>query len=350
VEAGPPVLIEKVVRLLLPAPTREHVLGDLAERYSTPAGYVGEALRTVPFVVVSQIRRTAQFALAPLIALTLFGGFATGRNVTWLHAIIPAVATMIGLMLRDAYKIRDPRRLWRQGAVDVSVAAAFAAGSQALVAAVRPDLLIGPAGVLGGAAALGMLYLLRIQNPGRPAVCAPAADAQMMTLAQLREEVEGYALVMRRSVRIEIAASIVLIPLFSTFTVMGRTPPARIGAALTVVGGMLVLWRMYRVFKSITPIPADAGFSEIAATYRARLLHQQHGLRTIWLWYLLPLTLGPAVLFGTAAQHASRPEIAAIVMALGFIVLWASIVWPARQHARKMQVRINALERVEEQR
>ena len=45
VQAGPPVLIESVVRLLLPPPTREHVLGDLAERYSTPARYVGEALR-----------------------------------------------------------------------------------------------------------------------------------------------------------------------------------------------------------------------------------------------------------------------------------------------------------------
>jgi hypothetical protein len=232
----------------------------------------------------------------------------------------------------------------------VSVAAAFVGGSQVLVAAIRPDWLLNPLGVLGGSAVLGLLYLLRIQNPGRAPSSAPAPDVDTMTLAQLREEVEGYAVVMRRSVRIEIGACAALLPMFSAFAVMGRPSLARIGAAVTVLGGMFVLWRMWRVFKSITPIAADADFAKTAAIYRTRLVRQQHALRTIWLWYLLPLTLGPAIVIIGAAQRATRPDVAAIATAVTFVLGWGSIIWPARKHANRMQARISALQRVEEQR
>jgi hypothetical protein len=350
VEAGPPALIESVVRLLLPPPTREHVLGDLAERYSTPAHYVGEALRTVPFVVVSQIRRTSVIALWPLIALILFGGFATGRNVSWVQAIIPAAATMIGFMLRDAYKIRDLQHPWRQGAVDVTIAAAFAVGSQALVAVARPDWLLAPAGAIGGTVVIGLLYLLRLQNPGRSSQCVPVPDVQTMTLVQLRDEVEGYATVVRRSTRIELGACFVLIPIFTTFAIVGRPSLVRLGAGMTVVGGLFVMQRMWRWLKAITPIAADADFASTAAIYRARLQRQQHALRTIWLWYLLPLMIGPALVLVAAAQRAARPDVAAIGTALAFLVGSISIIWPARRHAQRMQTRISALQRVEEQR
>ena len=39
-EARPPILIEAIVRWLTPAPCREHVLGDLCERYTSPLAYV----------------------------------------------------------------------------------------------------------------------------------------------------------------------------------------------------------------------------------------------------------------------------------------------------------------------
>jgi hypothetical protein len=43
-EAGPPKVIEAVVRTLVPPASREHVLGDLRERYVSPGRYVIDAL------------------------------------------------------------------------------------------------------------------------------------------------------------------------------------------------------------------------------------------------------------------------------------------------------------------
>src|ERR1700681_2987187 len=49
---APPLLIEAIVRRLTPAPCREHVLGDLCERYTSPLAYVSQAVRTLPYVIV----------------------------------------------------------------------------------------------------------------------------------------------------------------------------------------------------------------------------------------------------------------------------------------------------------
>ena len=57
-EVRPPALVDAVIRLLIPPACREHVLGDLWERYTSPRQYVIDALRTLPFVICSQMRRT----------------------------------------------------------------------------------------------------------------------------------------------------------------------------------------------------------------------------------------------------------------------------------------------------
>jgi hypothetical protein len=59
---------------------------------------------------------------------------------------------------------------------------------------------------------------------------------------------------------------------------------------------------------------------------------------------------GPALGLVAAAQRAARPDVAAIGTALAFLVGSISIIWPARRHAQRMQTRISALQRVEEQR
>ena len=307
-------------------------------------------MRTLPFVIVSQIRRTSYFAFWPMVGLILSAGLRTGSNGSWIQAVIPAIATMIGFMLRDAYRIRDPRHPWRQGLVDVAVAAAFAVAAEMVVAVVRPDLLIAPAGVAGFAAVLALLYLMRIQNPGRPVRIAHAPDVQTMTIDQLRDEITGYGKMMRRSAWIEIAVACVMVPGFATLTVVARPSAARIGAFVTVVGALFVMWRMWRSIAAITPIDGGADFATAAAIYRARLQRHQHALRTIWLWYLLPLTIGPALISGAAAQVAARPNMATIGTVILLVVIWLSVSLLARQHARNMQARISALQRAEEQR
>ena len=50
-ETRPPVLIDAVVRALIPPACREHVVGDLWERYRSPWQFVLDAARTIPFVL-----------------------------------------------------------------------------------------------------------------------------------------------------------------------------------------------------------------------------------------------------------------------------------------------------------
>ena len=71
----PPAFLERLVARLLPRASREHVLGDLAERYTSPARYIVDAGRTIPFVVGSQLRRAAPStaALTGRVALSLLG-------------------------------------------------------------------------------------------------------------------------------------------------------------------------------------------------------------------------------------------------------------------------------------
>ena len=74
-EARPPLLIEAIVRRLTPPPCREHVLGDLCERYTSPLAYISQAVRTLPYVIVSQIRRTSDGVIVTLEAMMLWAAF-----------------------------------------------------------------------------------------------------------------------------------------------------------------------------------------------------------------------------------------------------------------------------------
>jgi len=91
---APPEWLERVVLLAIPPAAHEAVAGDLWETYQNPRQYAAEAFRTVPLVVVSQMRRNlnlpALMVQASLIFICL-GGPAT-------LFLLPV------LMLRDAYQ------------------------------------------------------------------------------------------------------------------------------------------------------------------------------------------------------------------------------------------------------
>ncbi len=56
-KSGPTRTAERMVSALLPPSRRQEVLGDLHERYRSPSQYALDALKTVPFVLLSQLRR-----------------------------------------------------------------------------------------------------------------------------------------------------------------------------------------------------------------------------------------------------------------------------------------------------
>jgi hypothetical protein len=104
---GPSKAAEAIAALLLPPACREEVLGDLHERYCSPARYWLDVLSTAPMVVISRVRRTsdAQVLLAQACVLYL-AFFASER---------PAVATgaaLLGIVLEGAYAAAGVRSLW----------------------------------------------------------------------------------------------------------------------------------------------------------------------------------------------------------------------------------------------
>jgi hypothetical protein len=101
----PHAALESLVSLMTPPGAREAVLGDLCESYASPAQYMSDALRILPFVIVSQIRRNANLPALGLQGFLLFvclGGLTAPPLAP--HAAALTAIIMLGLMLREAYR------------------------------------------------------------------------------------------------------------------------------------------------------------------------------------------------------------------------------------------------------
>lgn len=105
--------IESIVGILIPPACREEVLGDLCERNHTAVGFVLDAFRTVPAVIVSQIRRTSDTRLLAVNIVVLYFAFFSAAwssarpflNEPWsfVRLAIPCAAALLALILDDAY-------------------------------------------------------------------------------------------------------------------------------------------------------------------------------------------------------------------------------------------------------
>lgn len=118
-EPGPSKAAEALVGILIPPACRGHVLGDLRER--NPAGwdYAKDAVRTVPLVILSRIRRTTDPQLLLMEAFALYLGFLA---VPWLQRqwtflleqggllrlAAPVAVALVALVLSGAYA--DPKK------------------------------------------------------------------------------------------------------------------------------------------------------------------------------------------------------------------------------------------------
>ncbi len=151
VEACPPKVIESVVQLLMPPASREHVLGDLSERYVSPKQYLVDALRTLPFVVVSRVRRTSNPPLdTAAVAMLCFWAviWGSGEHV-WLAAGIPAFVAISVLILRAAYRANDLEFLPPPPS-DYEWAASGVLLSQVILDLTFPALVLSTDALLGG--------------------------------------------------------------------------------------------------------------------------------------------------------------------------------------------------------
>jgi hypothetical protein len=105
--SAPPVLLERAVERLLPAPAREAVMGDLREVYRGPWQYLSEALHTVPRVAASHAWRNANLPAlglnGALIWLCLAGLRAGGQGLGTVTILLATAAGIFVLILSQMY-------------------------------------------------------------------------------------------------------------------------------------------------------------------------------------------------------------------------------------------------------
>src|SRR5215813_6090208 len=84
--AGPPRVLQAVVGSLLPPASREHVLGDLEERFKQSGSavqYLSDAIGAMPYVIWGQAQRNVDARLLAVEALALTASFAAAAYRLW---------------------------------------------------------------------------------------------------------------------------------------------------------------------------------------------------------------------------------------------------------------------------
>ncbi len=164
--AAPPRLLEAVVAFLLPPACREHILGDLHERYKSGCMYVKDAVSTVPRVIASRVRRTADPQALLMEAFALYISFLTASwrldGIPFLYEqqgfarlAVPVSAALVALILGDAYSTGRRSPLMPLLEAAFSMGAGFL--SQAVLVVVGRELVVPRWTMISGA---GMSVLL----------------------------------------------------------------------------------------------------------------------------------------------------------------------------------------------
>lgn len=343
-EAGPPEVAERIVRWLLPPASREHVLGDLHERYESPRRFVLEGLKTLPFVIASRLRRTVNPGLSAFLALYFwFGVFWGPQQTHWFVAAIPALASVASLALRDVYRVPTALTAYRSAAGDVIVAALAVLATQGSCALFAPAWLVtGDALRIGFPVGFVVLFFLRLQTP--TGLHQPVAFAQAMTMQELIGEIDGYELILRRAVRIELGAAVLVMAFFAAALLLGpgKSAVLTLGISLSIAGAAFVGVFLYRHAR-LRPLVRTDGFIQLVAQYRIELARRLRLSQTYLWWYVVPLLLGPAViLIGPQLGQPDAPTRIAIIAGL-LTVFAAMLVFAQKPLIRKMQRRLERL-------
>ena len=340
-ETRPPEMIARLVRALVPPASREHVLGDLQERYESPRQYLADALRALPFILVSRARRTTH-----PVGLLLAGSFLYwvvfwgNQQQSWVAALIPTLLTLFALGLRDVYRDVSPNWL-RAVAVDMTIAATAVLMSQAFVSAAYPGLLLTRETLLV-AFPFGfvLLFFARWQTP--TGFYQSPVFSRSISMQELRTEIVGYEKTVQRAIRIEIGACVLVAAAF--FVMLWGPAPfiAKVGIGFTSVAALFIMWFLYRHAR-VRPTPDTLGFAESIATYRAELERRRRLSMSFGWWYVMPLGIGFGLMvIGPQLQRPGSLPGAAL-SALILIAVCAVLVLLHREVARKTQQRIEQL-------
>ncbi|MGO9259775.1 MAG: hypothetical protein ACLQU1_26200 [Bryobacteraceae bacterium] len=162
--AGPPKIIESVMAWLLPPASREHVLGDLQERYAGLRSYLADAASAVPGAIAGRILRTTDWQVLAMEAGALYLSFLTAawavvgaaylsQHGDFLRLLLPVALAVLALIVGDAYGGCAQRTPVVEAGLGVGCAVAVSKANAAL-----------PAWILFSGGALGVVLISTLRR------------------------------------------------------------------------------------------------------------------------------------------------------------------------------------------
>ncbi len=158
-------MIERIVGIFIPPACREEVLGDLRERNDGVQLFIYDALRTIPLVIVSRIRRTTDSVVLLMESFCCYVSFLAVAFVAQpsmiateeglLRLAIPGAIALFVLVIADAYA--NPRK---KSVLRPVLAVALAFACVFLVHLIRPLL---PGFMLAVGSGMSMMLLLAMR-------------------------------------------------------------------------------------------------------------------------------------------------------------------------------------------
>jgi hypothetical protein len=316
----PPAWLERAVLALIPPLARETVAGDLCEIYESPRQYAREAARTIPFVIVSQMRRNLN-APALLVQLALADALLGPMTAALLLPV---------LLLRDAWQpvARPSAHDAIRGTMIIALLAMIAV--QALAMNVNLMLSTG----LNRANWISLYFfgflvapLLCILRTG----LIVDSDRRTEPKGDLAAAYKAFRLRARRHNIVE-GATLVVASAVAAWWLDGKA--AFLFTTLYLLTAIYLLWR-----GAPAPLPADGDARTLAVRY-ATALDARRQLRRFlwWLW------CAPALL--ALQQHAGHNPIAVAMAGAATVLCCFLLSAINREHGGRIREEMRALERL----
>jgi len=168
-----------------------------------------------------------------------------------------------------------------------------------------------------------------------------------MSLQELLCEVRAFETHARRAIHIELWAAGVVAAFFTACIWFAPSSAAKVGCAMTAAGAVFVGWFLVR-YARVQAMPGHSGFAIALAHYRLEIERRAALSRSYLWWYLLPLSLGPAVLLiGKAFQQPDPLRTIVIGLAI-FASFGVLMIYVQRDVQRRAQQRLEQLAGVTE--
>jgi hypothetical protein len=140
--------------------------------------------------------------------------------------------------------------------------------------------------------------LWQSQPPGKDVGSAIALNL-------IRELAQGFEYRIARRNRREYAGAAIAVVLFGLSVFTKSSVLLRIGSGMSIVAVIAVAYMIHRR-GSVRTLPSDLALTSAIEFHRVQLERQRDLLRSMWWWYLLPLT--PGVLVLEIGQALAQPE------------------------------------------